>query len=62
MGKAEREARRDVRGGDKAIHLMEVHNKVVQRLEKNGQTAAAENIKNRGGRWDSPDLRAERDR
>ncbi|MFC9687245.1 hypothetical protein ACFTSF_01790 [Kribbella sp. NPDC056951] len=62
MGKAEREARRDERAGDKAISLMQVHNKVVQRLEKNGQNAAAENIKAHGGRWDSQDLRAERDR
>jgi hypothetical protein len=47
----------------KAMDLMKAHQNVTQKLDELGQTspthaAAAENIRNQGGRWDSPETRA----
>lgn len=49
--------RKDEAAAKKAADLMNIHNKVTERLDKTGKTEAADNIRNHGGRWDSPEAR-----
>ena len=57
MGKEEREARRDERGMKKAMDLLRAQNTVPKKLEEMGHKKAADNIRAKGGRWDSPEVR-----
>ncbi|MEV6288387.1 hypothetical protein [Kribbella sp. NPDC051770] len=57
MGKAEREARRDERGMQKAMDLLRAQNTVPKKLEELGHKKAADNARKQGGRWDSPEVR-----
>ena len=41
----------------KAMELMEAHPRVVAKLEETGHLAAAKNVADKGGRYDSPETR-----
>lgn len=49
--------RKDEAAAKKAAELMKAHHNVTNRLDKQGKTEAADTIRNRGGRWDSPEAR-----
>jgi hypothetical protein len=59
MGKEERQARKDDAAAKKAAELQNAHQNVTKKLDETGRSAAANNIRAHGGRWDSPEARNE---
>lgn len=56
--------RKDDAAMQKAADLLKAHGPVVDKLREMGHLKAAKNIEDKGGRWDSPEVRdaAKRDR
>lgn len=50
-------SKKDDKAMQKAADLMKAHQEVVPKLKEMGHLKAAKNIENRGGRWDSPEVR-----
>ena len=54
---AELSKRKDDAAMQKAMDLLKAHGEVPKKLEEMGHLKAAKNIREQGGRWDSPEVR-----
>lgn len=59
MSKEERQARKDDAAMRKALDLVRAHGPVVDRLTQMGHLKAAKNVEDKGGRYDSPEVRTD---
>jgi len=50
-------SRKDDKAMAKAMELMKAHQSVTKKLDETGRKAAADNIRDKGGRWNSPEER-----